>query len=380
MLAALDESRRALGTTSPNPAVGAVVVRDGRIAGRGHTQPPGGPHAEVLALQEAGDAARGAALYVTLEPCSHHGRTPPCVDAIVAAGVSEVHYAIPDPDRQVDGDGDRRLREAGLHVEAGDGAQEAAQVLAGYLKQRRTGMPLVVVKFAVSLDGRIAAASGDSRWVAGPEARDWAHRELRTTLDGILVGSNTVIVDNPELTARPGGSMDGAHQPLRIVLDSRGRIPADARALQPNHASPPTLVATTEESSPGWRKSIESTGAGVVVLPARDDGRSGRHLDLEALLRHLGEHGLLSLMVEGGGGVLGSFFDQRLVDHLYAVIAPVVIGAAGSPGPVAGLGAEFMRDAPRLRDVRVDRLGDDTLISGVPAWPDATIEAIEGGR
>src|SRR5690606_14942111 len=227
MRLALDEAEQALGLPAPNPAVGAVVVRDGRVVGRGRTQPPGGAHAEVVALREAGDAARGATVYATLEPCAHHGRTPPCTDALIKAGVAEVRYALHDPDPQVDGRGRTALEAAGVRVEEGDGATEASRQLEGYLKHRRTGRPLVIVKYAASLDGRIAAASGDSRWVSGPQTLEWAHRN-RPKLDAIVVGSNTVVVDNPQLTARPGGSTEGVHQPLRVVLDSRGRTPPDA--------------------------------------------------------------------------------------------------------------------------------------------------------
>ncbi|GMU40708.1 MAG: bifunctional diaminohydroxyphosphoribosylaminopyrimidine deaminase/5-amino-6-(5-phosphoribosylamino)uracil reductase [Chloroflexota bacterium] len=364
MRAALEQADAALGTTSPNPAVGAVVVRDGRIVGRGHTQPPGGPHAEVMALRDAGDAARGATLYVTLEPCSHHGRTPPCVDAILAAGVAEVRYAVGDPDPNVAGRGDANLRAAGVRVEDGDGAEESARLLEGYLHHRRTGRPLVLVKFAASLDGRIAAASGDSRWVSGPEARAWAHHE-RTRIDAIAVGSNTVLVDDPELTARPEGVAD-PHQPLRVVFDSHGRTPPSARVLRGGGA----LLLTTDAATEAWRAAVEAAGAAVERVTAGPDGR----IDLGAALDLLGRRGVLTLLVEGGGTLLGAFFDQRHVGRLYAVIAPVIVGASTAPSAVAGRGAERMRDAPRLRDLTVQRLGDDTLIAGVPVWPDATDE------
>ncbi len=366
MREALREGARAQGTTAPNPAVGAVVVSEGEIVGRGHTQPPGGDHAEVGALREAGERARGATVYVTLEPCSHFGRTPPCTEALIEAGVAAVHYAIEDPDGRVAGNGDRALREAGIAAADGDGAEEAAYQLAGYLKHRRCGLPLVIVKFATSLDGRIAASSGDSRWVSGPETLRWAH-EQRRTLDAIVVGSNTVLVDDPQLTARPGGDSEGVHQPLRVVLDSRGRTPEEASVLAGESS---TLIATTEASTAGWRERIADRGAEVLVLP-RSDG----HVEIEALLRELGGRGMLTVLFEGGGVVLGSLFDRRLVDRVHAVIAPVVIGAADAPPAVAGEGVERMAQAPRLRDVTVERLGDDTLISGVPLWPDAGASA-----
>ncbi len=360
MLQALEEAARALGAVSPNPAVGAVLVRDGHIVGQGHTQPPGQAHAEVMALRDAGEAARGATLYCTLEPCAHQGRTPPCTNALIAAGVARVVYAIDDPDPRVAGSGAETLRAAGMAVEAGDGAAESALLLEGYLHQRRTGRPFVVVKYAASLDGRIAAASGDARWVSGEPAREWSHG-LRTRVDAILVGSGTVLTDDPELTARPI-TPTGAHQPLRVVLDARGRTPATARVL----TGAPTLVATTAASPSTWRTGLTAAGAEVEVLPAATGGVG---VDLTALLSLLGAHGILTLLVEGGGTVLGALFDERLVNRVYAVIAPVVIGAVDAPAAVAGRGATLMREAPRLRDVTVERLGDDTLIGGVPVWP-----------
>ncbi|MEZ4503974.1 MAG: bifunctional diaminohydroxyphosphoribosylaminopyrimidine deaminase/5-amino-6-(5-phosphoribosylamino)uracil reductase RibD [Dehalococcoidia bacterium] len=361
MRLALEEADAALGTTAPNPAVGAVLVRDGVVVGRGHTQPPGGPHAEVMALRDAGDAARGATAYVTLEPCAHHGRTPPCTDALIEAGVAAVRYALVDPDPNVAGGGHGRLEAAGIDVEAGDGARQSARQLEGYLKHRLTERPAAVVKFAASLDGRIAASSGDSRWVSGPETLRWAHRN-RPKLDAIVVGSATVIIDNPQLTARPEGVEGPVHQPLRIVLDSRGRIAPEARVLE---GESPSLVATTAAASPEWRATIEARGAEVVQLPALDG-----HVDLEALLRELGRRGMLTVLFEGGGRVLGSLFDARLVDRVQAVVAPIIIGASDAPSAVAGRGVERMAQAPRLRDIEVTRLGEDVLIEGVPVWPD----------
>ena len=364
MRVALEEADAALGTTSPNPAVGAVLVRDGRIVGRGHTQPPGGPHAEVMALREASDAARGATMYVTLEPHNHQGRTPPCTEAIIEAGVTAVRYAIDDPNPLVAGSGATRLREAGIEVTSGDGAAESARLLEGYLHHRATGRPLVIVKYASSLDGRIASASGDARWVSGPEARAWVHH-LRTKVDAIMVGSGTALADDPELTARPEG-VEEPHQPLRIVVDAQGRLPATARVLGRG-----SLIATTEASRADWRAALAATGAEVLTLPS-----DGRYVSLEALLDSLGERGVLGMIVEGGGGLLGALFDQRMVQRLYAVIAPVIIGAAEAPSAVSGSGARVMADAPRLRDLSVERLGEDTLISGVPVWPDATSPSV----
>ncbi len=355
MARAVELGYEAIGASSPNPSVGAVVVRRRRVVGEGFTQPPGGPHAEIVALRQAGDRARGATLWCTLEPCSHFGRTPPCADAIIAAGVREVRYALGDPDGNVDGDGRTRLAEAGVRVVVGEGEAEARALHEGYLHQRRTGRPLVIAKFAASLDGKIAATSGDSRWVSGPQTLDWAHR-IRARLDAIIVGVNTVLVDNPRLTARPPGRASGSRQPLRIVVDSHGRTPAGADVLS-NDA--PTLLATTGSSPPAWRASMAGRGAEVVVLP-----ESGGRVDLHSLIELLAARGALQVLVEGGGTLLGSFFDLRLVDKVTAVIAPIIIGGATAATAVGGRGAARMAETLRLRDVEVSRLGDDTLITG----------------
>ena len=358
----MDPVRRALalarqaGPVSPNPAVGAVLLRDGRIVGEGFTQPPGGPHAEVVALEQAGEAARGATLYVSLEPCCHQGRTPPCTRAIIAAGVAAVHFPILDPDPQVRGRGRDELVAAGIAVHVGEGEEEARRLNEAYIKQRTTGLPFVIAKFAASLDGRIAAPSGESRWISGPEAREWAHG-LRTEVDAILCGANTIVMDDPQLTARPGGQAAG-RQPLRVVADSRGRTPASARVL----AGPGrVLIATTDRSDAGWRSAMEAAGAEVLVLP-----REGDSLDLTALLRALGERDVLSLLVEGGGVIIGALFDRGLVDKVHAVIAPMIVGASDAPAAVAGRGARRLADAWRLREVTVERLGEDVLVTGYP--------------
>jgi diaminohydroxyphosphoribosylaminopyrimidine deaminase/5-amino-6-(5-phosphoribosylamino)uracil reductase len=365
---ALSLARQALGTASPNPAVGAVLVKDGRIVGEGFTQPPGGPHAEVVAIRQAGEAARGATLYVTLEPCCHHGRTPPCTEAVLDAGVREVHLSHLDPDPHVNGRGKVELESAGVTVFVGEGDEEARRINEAYLKHRTTGLPFVIAKFAASLDGKIAATSGDSRWVSGPESRRWAHRQ-RTLVDAIMVGVRTVLIDDPELTARPepgegARQADGEpRQPLRVVVDSRGRTPASAQVLR---GPARTLVTTTDASSEAWRRQMRDAGAEVVVLPARRAGgpASEGRVDLAELLRHLGGRDTLSLLVEGGGELLGSFFDLRLVDKVQAVIAPIIIGGQEAPAAVAGRGARRMADALRLRDVTVERLGEDMLVTG----------------
>ncbi|PZC48540.1 MAG: Pyrimidine reductase [Chloroflexi bacterium] len=362
MARALALARGALGRTSPNPAVGAVLVKDGRVVGEGATAPPGGAHAEVAALRAAGDAARGATLFVTLEPCSIYGRTPPCTDAILAAGVSEVVVAFGDPDPRVDGSGLAQLRAAGVEVRGGDGSAAAAEHYRAYAQHRRSGRPLVIAKWAASLDGKIAATSGDARWVSGPEARAWSHR-LRVQHDAILVGVETVLLDDPQLTARLEGAGADLRQPLRVVLDSHGRTPPSARVLDDQDVAR-TVICCTADSADSWRAAIEARGARVAEVAADTAGR----VDLGAMLDWLGQEGVVSLIVEGGGRVHGAFFDAQLVQQVYAVVAPSVIGGAAA-NAVAGAGATRMADATRLRDVRVAWLGRDLLVSGRPAPP-----------
>jgi diaminohydroxyphosphoribosylaminopyrimidine deaminase/5-amino-6-(5-phosphoribosylamino)uracil reductase len=366
MQRALDLARRVVGLTSPNPAVGCVLVKEGRVVAEAHTAPGGRPHAEAEALKAAGAAARGATAYVSLEPCSHHGQTPPCAEALIAAGVRRVVFSLTDPDPRVAGRGRAALEAAGVQVVEGDGAEESARLLEDYIKHRRTGLPFVIVKYAASLDGKIAAASGDSRWVSGPDTLAWAH-EMRTRLDAIMVGVSTVVIDNPQLTARPGG-VEAARQPLRVVVDSRGRTPSDAAVLS---GTAPTLIATTHAASPEWKAAMKAKGGEVVEFAADEAGR----VSLRPLLEELGVRGIVRLLVEGGGVLHGSFFDQRLVDKLYAVIAPLIIGAADAPGAIAGSGASRMADALHLREVTVERLGRDILITGYPEGSAAMREA-----
>ena len=354
MSRALALAREGQGRTSPNPAVGAVLVKDGSIVGEGATEKPGDRHAEVVALQAAGLEARSATLYVTLEPCCHEGRTSACTGAIIAAGVADVHLSHEDPDSNVSGRGKAQLADSGIAVVAGEGEDEAQRINEGYLMHRTQGRPFVIAKFAASLDGKIAATSGDSRWVSGPETRAWSH-ELRTRIDAIAVGVSTVLIDDPQLTARPNDEM-AEHQPLRIVVDSKGRTPKDASVLG---CGTPTLIATTSASQEAWRAEMTQAGARVEVLP--DDG-AGR-VSLPALLKHLGESDVLTMLVEGGGVLHGSFFDEGLVDKVHAVIAPMIVGG-DAPSAVVGRGAERMADALRLSDIRVERLGDDLLIIG----------------
>ena len=360
MALALAEGARALGRTSPNPAVGAVLVRDGRIVGRGYTRPPGGPHAEIVALRDAGAAARGATLYVTLEPCAHYGRTPPCVEALIAAGVAEVQVALVDPFPLAAGRGLTRLREAGIRVAVGLGAPEARELHEGFFTRLATGRPHVTAKWAMTLDGRIATRTGHARWITGPAARREVHR-LRDRVDGIVVGVGTVLADDPLLTTRLPDEEAGAggpHHPLRIVLDSAGRTPPNARILRPDTPGR-TLIACTAATPEARRAAWCARGADVLVV-----GGDGPQVDPQRLFAELGARGLNTLLVEGGGEILASCFAAGLVDRALAFVAPKLIGGRGAPGPLGGLGAPTMGGAYRLRDVVVRHFDDDLLIRG----------------
>jgi len=330
--------------TSPNPMVGAVVLdRDGRLAGEGYHRGPGQPHAEEEALAAAGEAALDGTLYVNLEPCNHEHRRPSCAAAIIEAGLRRVVVSMADPDERVRGAGIRALEAAGIAVAAGAHEDRALRMNEFYVKHRLTGRPFVTAKFAMSLDGKIATRTGESRWITGEDARRHSHR-LRHMHDAILVGVNTVVVDDPELTTRIEG--EEGRQPLRVVVDSQLRIRQSARIVGPD-----TLIATTRTGRVG--------AAEVVKVPAGADGR----VSLPALLDELGRRNLVSVLVEGGGEVHASLFAGGLVDKVHAYIAPRVIGGREAPGPVGGTGIEHLADAIRLRDVDVTRLGDDMLIT-----------------
>ncbi|WBL36583.1 bifunctional diaminohydroxyphosphoribosylaminopyrimidine deaminase/5-amino-6-(5-phosphoribosylamino)uracil reductase RibD [Tepidiforma flava] len=338
------------GRTSPNPWVGAVLVRDGVIIARGATAPYGGPHAEAAALAAAADAARGATLYCTLEPCVPFPgkRTPPCSDAIIAAGVRRVVVALLDP--HVGGPGIERLRAAGIEVDIGDGAEAAAELLRPYLKWRQLGLPYVIAKFAVSLDGAVGAPAEGVTWLTGPAAVERVHRD-RDRADAILVGSGTILADDPALTARPGGA-PAERQPVRIVLDARGRTPPESRVFAPGG---PVIVATAHGSPPAWRQALVGRGAALIELD-RAEGR----LELRQLLRALGQRNIQSLIVEGGPTVLASFFEADLVDEVHAYVSPRILGSAGIPLIPRGAAVPLLH----LESVVIEPLPPDVLVRG----------------
>ena len=325
--------------------VGAVLVdAEGLMAGEGYHQLAGHPHAEEEALAAAGERARGATLYVNLEPCAHEHRSPSCAQALIDAGVRRVVVSMADPDERVRGAGLRLLETAGIETAVGVHEERAHKLNEFYVKHRLTGRPFVTAKFAMSLDGKIATRTKESRWITGEEARVHAHR-LRRMHDAILVGVNTVIDDDPELTVRIDG--EESRQPLRVVVDSQLRIRQSAKIVGAN-----TLIATTRQGRMG--------AAEVLRLPAAPDGR----VALPPLLDELGNRGLLSLLVEGGAEVHASFFAEGLVDKVYAYVAPRLIGGRDAPGPLGGTGVERLAETPLLRDLDYVRLGDDLLLTG----------------
>ena len=363
MRRALTLAETARGRTSPNPIVGAVVAdAAGRVVGEGFHRRAGEPHAEAAALAAAGERARGATLYVTLEPCNHQGRTPPCVDAILKAGIRRVVAATPDPNPRVPGGGVERLRAHGVAVEVGLLGEAAARQIAPFRSLVTTGRPLVTVKLAASLDGRTATRSGDSRWITSERSRALVH-EMRDAADAVMVGVGTVVADDPMLTARVTPSTRLAarlaipRRPLwRVVVDPSLRMPPTARVLAPDPAAR-TLVACAEGADPRARERLEAAGAEVVTLPRR-----GRLLDLGRLLDDLGRREVADLLVEGGAGLTGALFDQRLVDRVAVFIAPLIIGGRAAPGMVGGEGVARLGDAVRLTRVRRRRIGEDLLV------------------
>lgn len=358
---ALELAATAEGRTSPNPVVGAVIVRDGQIVAEGYHRGPGAAHAEVDALRAAGDAARGADLYVTLEPCNHHGRTPPCTAAILAAGIARVFYAVEDPNPHVAGKGAARLLAAGVPVFQGLCAKEAHHLNRFFFHHVTTGRPYIIAKFAASLDGKIATKTGHSRWITGEAARTRVHL-LRNQVDAILVGAGTALADDPALTTRLP-QVDARH-PLRVVLDSRGRVSLHARLFSP--ALPGgTLVATTEAMPEAHRQRLSEQGVEVAMLPATPTGR----VELQALLEYLGRRNVMSAVVEGGSEVLGAFFDARLVDEVWAFLAPIIIGGQAALNPVGGQGPATLAEAIRLWEAEIEFLGDDLLVRGVVVGP-----------
>jgi diaminohydroxyphosphoribosylaminopyrimidine deaminase/5-amino-6-(5-phosphoribosylamino)uracil reductase len=345
-------ARKGQGRTSPNPMVGAILVKNRRIIGEGYHAKAGEAHAEIVALERAGEKAKGATLYLNLEPCTHYGRTPPCAPRVIGAGVKRVVIGMKDPNPLVQGKGIAGLVAAGLAVEVGILEKECRilnEVFCKYIVKKE---PFVIVKAAATLDGKIATRTGDSKWISSEVSRRWVHR-LRNQVDGIVVGIGTVLKDNPLLTARIRGGRD----PLRVVLDSRLRIPENARILK---TSPSKVIIATSRAAPDEKvKRLEKRGVRVLILKSRSE-----RVDLKSFVARLGAMGLTSLMVEGGSEVNGSFLDEGLVDKLILFVAPKLIGDIRAPSIFGGKGVAKIGEVRDLRDVNVRRMGGDILIEG----------------
>jgi diaminohydroxyphosphoribosylaminopyrimidine deaminase/5-amino-6-(5-phosphoribosylamino)uracil reductase len=357
--------RRALrlaekGFTPPNPMVGCVIVREGMPVGEGFHPVAGQPHAEVFALRAAGEKARGATAYVTLEPCSHWGRTPPCADALIAAGVSRVVAAAQDDNPRVGGKGLERLRAAGIAVTVGTLEAQARQQNEAFFHFHATGTPFVTLKAAMTLDGKIATRTGDSKWITAPAARRYVHR-LRAQSGAVLVGIETLLADNALLNARLRPAPP--RQPLRIVVDSRLRTPPDAAAVRLAAADPganPLLIATTEQADAEKERRLQQEGVEIVRFPADREG----HVDLTALCAHLAKREVISILAEGGGRLHAALLHAQLAQKVLFFVAPKLIGGRDAPTPVEGQGLAVMAAALPVETLRTRRLGPDLLLSG----------------
>lgn len=353
MRRALELAERGRGFVEPNPLVGAVVARDGHVVGEGWHERFGAAHAEVQALAQAGAAARGAILYVTLEPCCHEGKTPPCTRAVVQAGISRVVAAMTDPFPAVAGQGTRELRDAGVSVDVGLGEWAARRLNAPYLKLLATSRPYVHAKWAMSLDGKICTRTGQSRWISNEAARQRVH-DLRGRVDAIVTGIGSVLADDPLLTARPPGPRTAS----RIILDSQGRLPPSSQ-LARTAREVPTLVATARSLSETSAQALRDCGCQLLPLESHD-GRPS----VTALLDELGRRRLTNLLVEGGAAVLGSFCDAREIDEVHVFVAPFLLGGEPARSPIGGVGVEHLADALQLTEWKVEELEGNVLLHG----------------
>lgn len=355
MRRALSLARRGAGMTSPNPAVGCVIVKDGRIVGEGWHRKAGTPHAEVHALSRAGELACGADVYVTLEPCSHYGRTPPCADALIAAKVSRVLIGMRDPNPLVSGRGIEKLRAAGIDTRCGIMERECILLNEPFVKHVTSGLPFVILKSAMTLDGKTATSTGESKWITNDKSRRYVHK-LRAMVDAVMVGVGTVLADNPQLNCRlPGNTKD----PLRVIVDSKLRIPPDSNVLCPE-LSGNTLIATIE-NDPARISGFEKRGVRVLVCSDRD----GR-VDLKDMLKRLGEAGIQSVLLEGGRSLASSALHEGLIDKFLLFYAPKILGGEDGFGLFAGKGVEKMDCAVTLKDIAVRHFGEDIMVEAYP--------------
>ncbi|MGR3177423.1 MAG: bifunctional diaminohydroxyphosphoribosylaminopyrimidine deaminase/5-amino-6-(5-phosphoribosylamino)uracil reductase RibD [Candidatus Anammoxibacter sp.] len=354
MQMALDLAEKGRGLVEPNPLVGAVIVKDGRIAGKGYHERFGDYHAEVNAIKDAGKDCSGSALYVTLEPCSHHGKTPPCVEAIKQAGIKTVFFAIQDPNHVTKKRGAEILKDAGLVVNEGLLQNEANKLNAPFFKLINEKMPYVTAKWAMSLDGKIATHTGDSRWISNEESRLHVHR-IRGRMDAIMVGIGTAITDDPLLTCR----VDAERTPARIVIDNNAKLPLDSQLVKTiKDAS--VIIATTQKAPDNRVKKLEDAGCKIIKVDDNDG-----LVDLKQVLEELGRRQFTNVLVEGGSRILGSLFDNCLVDKTVTFIAPKIIGGKDAKSPVSGKGITNISQAIQFDDIKISQCGNDTVVEGV---------------
>jgi diaminohydroxyphosphoribosylaminopyrimidine deaminase / 5-amino-6-(5-phosphoribosylamino)uracil reductase len=374
MKCALDLARKGLGRVEPNPMVGCVLVKDSQIIGQGYHQEFGGAHAEVNAIADANQSVSGCTAYVTLEPCAHTGKTPPCVNALIQAGARRVVIAHPDPNPLVAGGGIKRLRNAGIQVEVGLLHSEAESLLAPFLKRITSGMPWIIAKWAMTWDGKIASANGDSQWISNEKSRQIVH-QIRGRVDGIMVGVNTVLMDNPLLTARPPGQ----RLATRIVLDTQARISLDSQLCQSAHRIP-TLIAVGPQAELRKIQALKQSGCDVwqadpsqaltanistsVAKEPNPDQRKEPVVQLQHLMRELSKRGMTNLLVEGGSRLLGSLFDLQQIDEVHIFIGAKLLGGKDALTPIAGVGAQNMLDGQSIELQQVTQLDNDVYLVG----------------
>jgi len=359
MYRALELAAKAAGRTNPNPMVGAVIEKDGKIVGEGYHKKAGMSHAEVNAIEAAGDDARGATIYVTLEPCSHYGKTPPCVQAILKAGIKRVVAAVLDPNPRVAGNGMKILQDAGIDTKVGVLEDEARQLNEVFFKYITTKLPFVTLKVAMTLDGKIATYSRDSRWITGDKSREYVHH-LRNTYDAIMVGIGTVLADDPQLNTRL--DVDNKKDPIRIVIDGKLDIPLNSKIVATSREQKTIVFSSTIEDK---EKADTLKKYGVEIVEIRGDPSK---LPIDKILAILGEREICSLLVEGGAEINSYLIENKLIDKVHWFIAPKIIGGRNAASPVAGLGKEYMKDALYLNDVKIDTIDQDILITAYTGW------------
>ena len=355
MRRALELAAKAAGRTSPNPMVGAVIVKNGRVIAEGYHKKAGRPHGEIEALRKAGKRARGAQLFVNLEPCCHQGRTPPCTEAIIESGIKEVFVGVRDPNPLIAGKGIRRLKRAGIEVHGGLLKEECRQLNEVFVKYIETGMPFVTLNSALSLDGKIATSTGESQWITGPEARERVHR-MRDQVDAILVGAGTVFKDNPRLTTRL--KKGKGSNPARVILDVRAEIPLKSKVFR--QARRERVIYVTARGASVFRTNkLHKAGVHTYLLPERNG-----HIQLKKLIKLLGQSGITSILVEGGGGLNASALKERIVDKVVLFLAPLIIGGESAPGVVGGGGIKSLKQALNIKGLTVTPVGADWMVEG----------------